>query len=67
MPIYEFKCLDCGKTFEKLIFKSEEEKELICPYCKSQKIEKMLSGFYSTCKSSFTSKSSCGGKGFGFS
>ena len=58
MPIYEFKCYNCGKNFEKLIFKREEEKEINCPYCGSKKIEKLLTSF-----SSVKSKSnvfSCG-------
>ncbi len=64
MPIYEFRCLNCGKSFEKLIFKKEEEREQKCPYCGSEKVEKLISGFYSCKKSSFGS--SCSGGGLGF-
>ncbi len=58
MPIYEFKCEECGKSFEELIFKKEDEKKITCPYCGSKKVEKVLSSFCSfnknsSCRSSF--------------
>lgn len=64
MPIFEFKCIQCGKSFEKLIFKREEEKNVNCPFCKSLKIEKILTGSYCINKNSSSSNkySSCGGK-----
>jgi len=65
MPIYEYKCLNCGKLFEKLLLKKEEETKVKCPYCNSQNVKKTVSSFYSAKKSSFSS-SSCGGKRFGF-
>jgi len=44
MPIYEFKCLDCGHVFEFLKLKKEDEKhEMKCPKCKSSEIERVLS------------------------
>uniref|UniRef100_A0A7V4JR54 Zinc ribbon domain-containing protein n=1 Tax=Thermodesulfobacterium geofontis TaxID=1295609 RepID=A0A7V4JR54_9BACT len=66
MPIYEFSCLNCGKIFEKLVLKNEEEQELKCPYCRSQNIKKLISSFYSN-KDSSLKNSSCSGSGFGFS
>jgi putative FmdB family regulatory protein len=33
MPIFEFRCVDCGQLFEKLFFNSDEEVDLICPEC----------------------------------
>ena len=32
MPIYEYKCQDCGTKFEKLVRRSEGP-ELECPSC----------------------------------
>ena len=43
MPIYEFKCLECNNTFEKLFFNSNEKVELSCPQCKSQSFERVVS------------------------
>ncbi len=45
MPVFDFKCKDCGEKFEKLIFKEEEIKNITCPKCGSKNIEKLLSGF----------------------
>lgn len=45
MPIFEFRCKDCGKLFE-VLFKSRDEKlKIACPACKSAKSEKVLSVF----------------------
>ncbi|MBO8144139.1 MAG: zinc ribbon domain-containing protein [Thermodesulfobacterium sp.] len=65
MPIYEYKCLNCGKLFERFVLKAREEKKVKCPHCSSQNIKKVLSGFHSGKSSSFNGPS-CGGRGFGF-
>jgi putative FmdB family regulatory protein len=44
MPIFEFRCLECGDTFEKLFLNSEEKVEIACPECKSQSFERIVSG-----------------------
>ncbi len=40
MPIYEYKCLDCGKTFEKIVLVSEQPD---CDFCHSKNLEKLFS------------------------
>lgn len=40
MPIYDFKCRDCEKTFETLVRGSTEP---ACPECGSHHLEKLLS------------------------
>ena len=42
MPIYEFRCLDCGHVFEFLKLKKEAE-EMKCPKCNSEEVERVLS------------------------
>lgn len=44
MPIYEYKCQDCGNIFEKLTYKEEE---IECPYCSGKNIKKLISLFSS--------------------
>lgn len=44
MPIFEFKCLDCGASFEKL--RKESSSELPpCPHCGSVETQKEFSSF----------------------
>ncbi len=42
MPIFEYKCEECGKRFEAIVFGSQTPE---CPGCKSAKLEKQLSSF----------------------
>jgi putative FmdB family regulatory protein len=43
MPIYEYKCKDCGKRIE-ILQKSQSQTDLLnCPYCGSTQMEKLLS------------------------
>ncbi|MBF0111712.1 MAG: zinc ribbon domain-containing protein [Desulfamplus sp.] len=46
MPIYEYKCKKCGKTFEKLVIGSDTPS---CPSCSSSELDKLMSacGFIS--------------------
>ena len=43
MPIYEFKCSDCETFFEVLLFNGQEETEVACSECGSQKFTRVLS------------------------
>lgn len=66
MPIYEYECQDCGRTFEHLVIGGEEPEA--CEDCSSEKICRRMSAcaFYSkgaggeTVKST-AATSSCGG------
>ncbi|MEN6535306.1 MAG: zinc ribbon domain-containing protein [Bryobacteraceae bacterium] len=52
MPLYEYRCENCGKTFEKIRRASDADEEVLCPYCESEKTKRLLSAF---------STSGCGG------
>ncbi len=43
MPIYEYRCDDCGKISEFLLIKSEETFTPECKKCKSKKMSRVLS------------------------
>jgi putative FmdB family regulatory protein len=43
MPIYEYRCDDCGKISEFLLIKSEETFTPQCKKCKSKKMTRVLS------------------------
>jgi putative FmdB family regulatory protein len=49
MPIYEFKCLNCEKEFEKILPSTHENQK--CPDCNS-KTEQMISRFSGIVKGS---------------
>ncbi|SHI70007.1 FmdB family zinc ribbon protein [Desulfofundulus thermosubterraneus] len=43
MPIYEFRCLNCGGLFEKLFLNPNEQVEIRCPQCQSDSFERVIS------------------------
>lgn len=45
MPIYEYKCEDCGTKFEKLVRRSSDVPELTCPSCGKNHLQQELSTF----------------------
>jgi putative FmdB family regulatory protein len=45
MPIYEYRCADCGNQFEKLIRRSEDAETLTCPSCGQAHLNQQLSTF----------------------
>ncbi|GLI54262.1 MULTISPECIES: FmdB family zinc ribbon protein [Thermodesulfovibrio] len=54
MPIYEFKCMNCGKTFTvKMTVMEMEKSKITCPKCGSENVKKVISQF-----STITSKKS---------
>lgn len=61
MPIFEYKCNDCGRKFDVLHKSSTNLEEVICPDCQSKNHKKLLSSFSSSMGSSsgFDSGSSC--------
>jgi putative FmdB family regulatory protein len=45
MPIYEFQCDACGRTFEELFRSPSERRRPKCPKCKSPDVHKRFSTF----------------------
>jgi len=46
MPIYEYQCLDCGRTFSRLsrsVQSSEESPAIPCPECGSENTQRIVS------------------------
>ena len=43
MPIYEYRCLDCGKKFEVLHLGAGESQPPECKYCQSVNLRKLIS------------------------
>ena len=48
MPIYEYRCSDCEKTFSRLQKIGAGTGGVKCPKCESEKVERLLSSFAST-------------------
>ncbi len=44
MPLFEYRCHDCGAEFEELV-RYEEADRITCSYCKSLRVERLLSKF----------------------
>ena len=60
MPIFEFKCGDCGHVFEDLVLVCKDVNEVICPVCKSSNTSKLISKFGYSSSSGFVSSSRSG-------
>ena len=43
MPIFEFKCIQCNEVFEFLFLSEEDKKEMKCPKCSSEDLERVMS------------------------
>jgi putative FmdB family regulatory protein len=43
MPVYEYRCRDCGATFEVLV---RDGDAVVCPQCGSSSLSKLLSAAF---------------------
>jgi putative FmdB family regulatory protein len=48
MPIYEYRCKDCGQGFSRLQSVSASAEGVTCNKCDSNNVERLLSTFAST-------------------
>jgi len=60
MPIYEYRCLECGGKFEKLLLSISSKPQVECPLCNGRKVEKLPSLFGTKNRSSAPSCSPAG-------
>jgi putative FmdB family regulatory protein len=44
MPLYDYRCRDCGRTFE-VFLRSTGMDPLTCPDCGGDRVERLLSAF----------------------
>ncbi len=52
MAMYEYECKDCGKNFDLLRSMSQDDSDVVCLSCGSQKVQRKISLFASTMKDS---------------
>ncbi|MEJ7608303.1 MAG: zinc ribbon domain-containing protein [Bryobacteraceae bacterium] len=45
MPIYEYKCENCGTGYEQIRRMSDADSNLACPDCSSTSVQRQLSSF----------------------
>jgi putative FmdB family regulatory protein len=45
MPLYEYRCSDCGTTFEKFVRSMTARDDFECPECHSDDVVKAFSAF----------------------
>ena len=44
MPMYDYRCKNCGETYEELVFSSTvPDEEIVCPNCNEKQSERLLS------------------------
>ena len=69
MPIYEYKCKNCGEKFEEFQSIGAGNEDVVCPNCNTPRPERLFSAFSSSGASvgSSSSGGSCGPSGSPFS
>jgi len=64
MPIFEFVCGDCGRTFEELMtYAAMEAGEAACPDCGSREVTRSMSAFATGGDPFGSAGGGCGGGG----
>jgi len=59
MPMYEYRCQDCGERFEQFRWLSEADARTQCPACRSERVEREYSTFASTGGAEGTADAGC--------
>ncbi len=58
MPIYEYECRDCGRQFEKIVYRASSP--TVCETCGSSRVEKRYSAFAVVASGSVRSEAPAG-------
>lgn len=68
MPLYEYRCPECGSRFEEIRSLRQADEEAECPACGSTAARRQLSSFATASpgRSATSGGSSCGPSGRGF-
>lgn len=45
MPMYEYRCNKCGEIYEKLRRMEDADRDLKCPGCEADDVERLMSAF----------------------
>ncbi len=45
MPLYEYRCPQCNYRFEKLRRMQDADRDIQCPQCRCEQVERQLSTF----------------------
>jgi putative FmdB family regulatory protein len=61
MPIYEYKCQECGRISE-IFLRSLNSQDIQCPACGSYKLDRLLSASYALKTDASTHGTTCCGK-----
>lgn len=64
MPIFEYRCPECGTAFEKLVL-TRDEKRFECPKCGSKDTERLFSTFAMTGAAGRSGAAACEPSGAG--
>ena len=61
MPIYEYRCMECGRVSEIFLRRLDSQK-VKCPVCGSYKLDRLLSASYTVKTDSYTPGKTCCGR-----
>jgi putative FmdB family regulatory protein len=62
MPIYEYRCLECGRLSE-IFLRRPNDEDVRCPSCGSHKLDKLVSASYTLATGAPTPGATCCGRG----
>lgn len=63
MPIYEYRCEECGERFEKLVRRAESDEPVRCPRCGAVETRRQFSSFAALGLERATGSAACYGSG----